>query len=172
MSIVLQWYCNAINSLSWFLSQWASTMLQRLLSLFSLGICNTSWDQRCYQLLLFMLLRLLLIFVNHFPGLRLFFCSGYLQKSHAQSVIILLFLHRRWSSGHSSHRPRVSIGVQQFFFYSIFIWLTLFSLYFSILRTIYFLTFFDSRPPSFAKLTFCKFKLSNWPFFVRIFSED
>ena len=40
-------------------------------------------------------------------------------------------------------------------------WLTLFSLYFLILRTIYFLTFFDLRPPSFAKFTFCKFKFSN-----------
>ena len=54
-----------------------------------------------------------------------------------------------------------SLGCNEFIFYSIFIWLTLFSLYFSILRTIYFLTFFDSRPPSFAKLTFCKLKFSK-----------
>ena len=53
------------------------------------------------------------------------------------------------------------IGCNEFIFYSIFIWLTLFSLYFSILRTICFLTFFDSRPPSFAKLTFCKLKFSK-----------
>ena len=45
--------------------------------------------------------------------------------------------------------------VHRIFFYSIFIWLTLFSLYFLILRTIYFLTFFDLRPPSFAKFNFC-----------------
>ena len=48
-------------------------------------------------------------------------------------------------------------GRIKFFFYLIFIRLTLFSLYFLILRTIYFLTFFDLRPPSFAKFTFCKF---------------
>ena len=53
------------------------------------------------------------------------------------------------------------VGCNEFIFYSIFIWLTLFSLYFSILRTICFLTFFDSRPPSFAKLTFCRFKFSK-----------
>ena len=54
-----------------------------------------------------------------------------------------------------------SLGCNEFIFYSTFIWLTLFSLYFSILRTICFLTFFDSRPPSFAKLTFCRFKFSK-----------
>ena len=54
-----------------------------------------------------------------------------------------------------------TLGCNEFIFYSIFIWLTLFSLYFSILRTICFLTFFDSRPPSFAKLTFCRFKFSK-----------
>ena len=35
-------------------------------------------------------------------------------------------------------------------------WLTLFSLYFLILRTIYFSAFFDERPPSFAKINFFK----------------
>ena len=34
-------------------------------------------------------------------------------------------------------------------------WLTLFSLYFLILRLIYFLTFFDLMPPSFANFNFC-----------------
>ena len=63
---------------------------------------------------------------------------------------------QRTNCHHSLH-----IRVQRIYFYSIFIWLTLFSLYFSILRTIYFLTFFDSRPPSFAKLTFCKLKFSK-----------
>ena len=53
------------------------------------------------------------------------------------------------------------LGCIEFFVCSIFIWLTLLSLYFLILRTIYFLTFFDLRPPSFAKSTFFKFKLSN-----------
>ena len=57
--------------------------------------------------------------------------------------------------------PPYTLGCNEFIFYSIFIRLTLFSLYFSILRTIYFLTFFYSRPPSFAKLTFCKFKSSK-----------
>ena len=45
--------------------------------------------------------------------------------------------------------------VHRIFFYLIFIRLTLFSLYFLILRTIYFLTFFDLRPPSFANFNFC-----------------
>ena len=47
------------------------------------------------------------------------------------------------------------LGCIEFFFYLIFIRLTLFSLYFLILRTIYFLTFFDLRPPSFANFNFC-----------------
>ena len=59
------------------------------------------------------------------------------------------------------NQKQCSLGCNEFIFYSIFIWLTLFSLYFSILRTICFLTFFDSRPPSFAKLTFCRFKFSK-----------
>ena len=54
-----------------------------------------------------------------------------------------------------------TIGCIEFLFYSIFIWLTVFSLYFLILRTIYFLTFCDLRTPSFAKFTFCKVKFSN-----------
>ena len=47
------------------------------------------------------------------------------------------------------------LGCIEFFLYLIFIRLTLFSLYFLILRTIYFLTFFDLRPPSFANFNFC-----------------
>ena len=70
------------------------------------------------------------------------------------------------------HWIRPHTRVQRIYFLFNFYLAHTFFLYFSILRTIYFLTFFDSRPPSFAKLTFCKFKLSNWPFFVRIFSED
>ena len=58
---------------------------------------------------------------------------------------------------HSLMMNRMAVRVHRIFFYSNFIWLTLFSLYFLILRTIYFLTFFDLRPPSFAKFTFCKF---------------
>ena len=65
------------------------------------------------------------------------------------------------ATGQMSMSTACSLGCNEFIFYSIFIWLTLFSLYFSILRTICFLTFFDSRPPSFAKLTFCRFKFSK-----------
>ena len=56
----------------------------------------------------------------------------------------LTFYHDQWS-----------IGCIDFFLNLIFIRLTLFSLYFLILRTIYFLTFFYLRPPSFANFNFC-----------------
>ena len=48
-----------------------------------------------------------------------------------------------------------TLGCIEFFLYLIFIRLTLFSLYFLILRTIYFLAFFYLRPPSFANFNFC-----------------
>ena len=75
---------------------------------------------------------------------------------------------------------QICIRVHRIFFYSIFIWLTLFSLYFLILRTIYFLTFFDLRPPSFAKFNFCLLmgnrrnfngKLFDFEYYVGIWFE-
>ena len=48
------------------------------------------------------------------------------------------------------------LGCIENFFCSISISDTLFLLYFLILRQVYFLQFFDLKPPSFAKFTFCK----------------
>ena len=60
-----------------------------------------------------------------------------------------------WTPSFMRSRYKYTLGCIEFFLYLIFIRLTLFSLYFLILRTIYFLTFFDLRPPSFANFNFC-----------------
>ena len=55
----------------------------------------------------------------------------------------------------------LSTRVQRIYFlFNFYLGHTIFSLFFNSKKN-YFLTFFDTRPPSFAKLMFCKFKISK-----------
>ena len=83
-----------------------------------------------------------------------------------------------WSSTSCNIRFRFSwfywfvIRVQRIYFlFNFYKAHTFFFVFFNSKKNLFSYIFY-SRPPFFAKLTFRKFKLSNWPFFVRIFSED